>query len=55
MDYVDDTTIYTVNPGPLSHPQVMETLKKNLAAIDSWCLKRHMRLNPRKTKSMVVC
>ena len=31
----------------------MELLKHDLAAINSWCLKWHVRLNP-KTNSMVV-
>ena len=32
----------------------MESLNLNLVAIHSWCLKWHMRLNPKKTKSMAV-
>ena len=32
----------------------MELLKQDLAAINSWCLQWHMRLNPKKTKFMVV-
>ena len=31
----------------------MESLHQDLAAIDSWLLKWHMRLNPKKIKSMV--
>ena len=38
MGYADDTTIYAVIP----------------AAINYWCFKWHMRLNPKKTKSIVV-
>ena len=32
----------------------MEPLNQDLATINSWCLKWHIRLNPKKTKSMVV-
>ena len=32
----------------------MESLNKDLAVINSWCLKWHMRLNIKKTKSVVV-
>ena len=54
MGYADVTTIYAVIPKSLSWPQVMESLNQDLTAINSWCLKLHMRLNPKKTKSMVV-
>ena len=54
MCYADDTTIYAIIPRPLSRPQVMELLNQDLAASNFWCLKWHMRLNPKKTKSMVV-
>ena len=33
---------------------MMESLDQGLAAINYWCLKWHMRLNPENTKSMVV-
>ena len=52
--HADDTTIYAVISRPLSYAQVMESLNHDLAAINSWCLKWHKRLNPKKTKSMVV-
>ena len=53
--YADDTTtIYAVTPRLLSRPQVMESLNQNLAIINSRCLKWHMRLNSKNTKSMVV-
>ena len=51
--YADNTTIYAVISRPLSHPQVMESLNHDLAEFDS-CLKYHIRLNPKKTKSVVV-
>ena len=54
MGYVDATTIYTVIPEPLSRASVIISLHQYLAAINSWCLKWHMRLNPRKAKSMMV-
>ena len=49
-----DTTIYAVIPRPLLRSQVMNSLNQNFAAINSWCLKWHMRLNPKKTRSMLV-
>ena len=52
--YADDTTISVVFPRSLSRPQVMKSLNQSLAAIDSWCSKRYMRLNTNETKSMVV-
>ena len=52
--YANDTKIYAVIPRPLSRPQGMESLTRNLGAIHSLCLKWHMRLNPKKTKSMVA-
>ena len=54
VGYADGATIYTVIARPLSRPQVMESLNQDLAAIDSWCLKWHMWLNPNKRQSMVV-
>ena len=54
MGYEDDTTIYAVIPRPLSCSQVMESLNQELATIKSWRLKRHLMLNPKKTKSIVV-
>ena len=54
MSYADDTTVYEVIPRPLSSFQVKESLNQDLAVIDSWCLKWLMRLNPKKTKSIVA-
>ena len=54
MGYANDTTIHAIIPGPLSRPQVMESLDQDLATINSWRLKWHTRLNPKKTKSMVL-
>ena len=54
VGYANDTTIYAVFPRPLSRPQVVESLNQDLAAVHSWCLKWHIRLTPRKTKSMMV-
>ena len=52
--YADDTTIYAVIPRPILRPQVMKSLNQYIAAIHSKCLMWHRRLNPKKTKSMVV-
>ena len=51
VDYADDTTTYAVIPRTLS-PQVMKSLNPDLAAINPWCLKWYIRLNPKKTDSM---
>ena len=53
VGYANDTTIYAVIRTQHSCPQVMKLLNQDLASIDSWCLKWHMRLNPRKAKSIV--
>ena len=39
---------------PLSRPRVIDIAESGLAAIDSWCLKWHMKLIPKMTKSMVA-
>ena len=54
VGYAIDTTIYSDLSRPLSRPQVMESLNQVLAAIKFWCVKSHMRLNPKKMKSVVV-
>ena len=54
MGYADNATIYAVIPKPLWHLQARESLNQNLAAINSWSLKWHMKLNPKKTRYMVV-
>ena len=51
MSYAEDT-IYAVIPRPFSCLQVMESLNQDLTAINFYCLKWHMRLNPKKTDSM---
>ena len=47
--YEDDTTSYAVIPRLFSRPQVMESLNQDLVALNSWCLKWHMKLNSKKT------
>ena len=54
VGYADDATIAAVISRLLSRPQEMASLNRDLAATHSWYLKWHMRLNSRKTKSMVV-
>ena len=48
VGFADDTTIYSVIPRSLSRPQLLKSLNHDLAVIDSWCLKWHIRLNPKK-------
>ena len=50
----NDTIIYADIHRPLLRLKVIETLNQDLVATNSWCLKWHMRLNPKKTKSIVV-
>ena len=52
--YAGDTTIYVVSSRPLLRTEVIESMNQNLAAINSRCLKWHLRLTSKKTKSMVV-
>ena len=54
MGNANDTTIYAVIPRLLSCPKVMELLNYDLSAINSQCLKWHVRLYPKMAKSMVV-
>ena len=39
---------------PLLRPQVMISLNQDSVAIHFWCFMWHMRLNPKKTKSLAV-
>ena len=50
----DDITIYAIVHRPLSRPQVTDSINPDLAAINFLCLKWHMRLNPKMTKSIVA-
>ena len=54
LSYTDNTKVNAAIPRRLSRPRVMESLNQDLGAKYFWCLKGHMRLNPEKTKSMVV-
>ena len=54
VGYEDDTTIYAVTRRPLSRPQVTDLLNRDLLAVHSWCFNWQLRLNPNKTKTMVV-
>ena len=54
MGHTDDTMIYAVIPRPLSRSQGIESLNQDLAAVNFWCLKRHVRFNPMKTESAVA-
>ena len=46
--YADDITIYAVIPSPRPRVRITES------GIYPWRMKWHMRLNPKKTKSIVV-
>ena len=52
VGYADDTTIDALIPRPLSRSQGMKSPNQDLAAINSWCLRWHMRLNSKKAISI---
>ena len=51
VNYSDDTAIYALILRPLSRSQGIDSLNHDLVAINSY---RHMRLNPKKMRFMVV-
>lgn len=53
ISYADDTTLYASIPNPISRTSVAESLDRDLSRISSWCTKWGMKLNPRKTHSIV--
>ena len=50
----DDTAIYAVLPRLFLRPRVKKSLNQDLATIYSFRLMWHIKLNPKKTKSMMV-
>ena len=54
VGYANDTTIYAVIPEPLSIQLSDGITASEFGANYSWCLKWHMRLNSKKTKSTLV-
>ena len=52
--YADDATLLAVVPSPDMRPSVSESLNRDLAKINEWCKWWGMKMNPRKTLSMIV-
>ena len=52
--YADDATLLAVVPSPDMRPSVSESLNRDLAKINEWCQWWGMKMNPRKTQSMIV-
>ena len=52
--YADDTTLMAVIKNLSSRPVVLASINRDLVRIQEWCSQWHMKLNPSKTKSMVV-
>ena len=52
--YADDATLLAVVPSPDMRPSVSESLNRDLAKINEWCKWWGMKMNPRKTQSMIV-
>ena len=52
--YADDATLIAVIPSPDHRLLVSESLNRDLARINEWCSLWGMKLNPKKTQSMIV-
>ena len=53
MAYADDATLYTIIDRPANRIAVGNSLNKDLERIHKWCTIWGMRLNPRKTQSII--
>ena len=54
VGYADDSTLVAVIPKPSDRPRVEASILRDLQAISGWCDRWCMKLNPSKTKSLVV-
>ena len=52
--YADDATLLAVVPSPDMRHSVSESLNRDLVKINKWCKQWGMKMNPRKTQSMIV-
>lgn len=52
--YADDTTLYSSIPSPECRIEVAESLNRDLAKITSWCELWGMKLNAKKTHSIII-
>ena len=54
LAYADDTSLYAHVPTPAMRVGVSDSLSQDLNRIHSWCLQWGMKLNPNKSKEMIV-
>ena len=54
LAYADDTSLYAHIPSPVLRPRVSDSLTEDLNKIHAWCLQWGMKLNPIKSKEMIV-
>lgn len=54
ISYADDTTIFSSIPSPHHRDLIAASLNRDLARITSWCEQWGMKLNPKKTQSLLI-
>ena len=54
LAYADDTSLYAQVPSPAMRQGVAASLAEDLDKIQSWCLQWGMKLNPSKSKELIV-
>ena len=54
MNYADDSTLFATILHSRQRPVITESLNADLARINEWCSMWNMKLNPSKTKIMIV-
>ena len=54
VSYADDTTLYGEVKSPSLRTSVADSLNRDLSKIQSWCINWGMKLNPKKTYSIIV-
>ena len=52
--YADDSTLVAVVPSPFQRVAVSESMNRDLNGVSVWCNLCGMKLNARKTKTMIV-
>ena len=54
MAYADDSTLLAEIPRPMDRLSVSASLNRDLVHICLWCNSRGIRVNPNKTKSLII-
>ena len=54
VGYADDTTLYAVIPKASDRCAVAASLNRDLQCISDWCARWQMKLNPGKTKTLLI-